>query len=1164
MKTSKVKQKMMTILMVMFSVGFLGAQEVLFQDDFSGTLTDNWIPFGSPAATIRADVGNPAPAFDNNGDANYGSGALSIQNYDYSNGLVIETDMYVPSTPDGCWVNGSFGLASSMNYGSTTWPNWSVRFSYGYSGALCWADPDPKDEGELNCLIVKPDGEIESLHLEFFNDYLDAWHRFKIEIGVDLYVKFFIDDNLIYETTSQMSADYTNMPLLLGDRSSNYGKVYHDNLVVRNEEPETDNGIYYGDFAVTELYYADVSDWDQIVQDIFGDEYRVADWLDLESLYEAGGDLLDLYDGLGLTEYGESAYVKRNGDPSYSDTRYYFASRHEHDLPGNYLAHDNIDNYLISLGSWYGSNEIMAVRNEEPPETPSGTIAITSGTLNGNSLSVGDPILNVASGSTIEGAVNIHVVNEGAGGHVFPVAATSSWGEHSTSYWGIDSWAHTGEHDYSVNVSLTAPAAAGMYYIFFAASWEMTYANVMSLTNWNTPGGDVWNDDCDIADWSDDQAQMAIESGYVYSCYLHNEGGSAVYYELGVPCCAIRINVTDEEPETDNGIYYGDFAVTELYYADVSDWDQIVQDIFGDEYRVADWLDLESLYEAGGDLLDLYDGLGLTEYGESAYVKRNGDPSYSDTRYYFASRHEHDLPGNYLAHDNIDNYLISLGSWYGSNEIMAVRNEEPPETPLLTADFMVDITEGEVPLTVVFSDLSTAENTTIISWLWDFGDGATSSGQNPEHIYTAAGVYTVSLTVSDGNITDTETKVDFVSVTETPSEAVMVSVGDAYGYPGASGFAVPLYLTNDVDVAGVQFTLADTPGWLTATGVESLVDGFSASINEINGSVMGVFMSFSGDVVLPGEDMAILELMFDVSADAIPGDVVGLDFTDLIVSDANAQEISSEGIGGEFILGIKGDLNADLTVNILDIVRGVNIVLFVPPTPTEYESWAADMNDDGTVNILDLVAMVNLSLGISKSDGDDVFTGVVEYFVSDGKLSLNNSDDIGGIQISCSQLVTPSLLGRSSNMDIASNENMTIIYSLSGDFIQKGSGWIVDLGSENQIEELIISDRFGNSITTAELALPEDFTLSQNYPNPFNPTTVISYQIPTMSNVQCAIYDLQGRLVETLVNTTQEAGYYSIEWNAANVSSGVYFYRISVETNGQSSFQETHKMLLLQ
>jgi PKD repeat protein len=77
------------------------------------------------------------------------------------------------------------------------------------------------------------------------------------------------------------------------------------------------------------------------------------------------------------------------------------------------------------------------------------------------------------------------------------------------------------------------------------------------------------------------------------------------------------------------------------------------------------------------------------------------------------------------------------------------------------ADFTADLTSGPVPLTVNFTDQSTGD---ITSWSWDFGDGATSTEQNPSHTYTDAGTYTVSLAVTGPCGSDTETKTDFISV----------------------------------------------------------------------------------------------------------------------------------------------------------------------------------------------------------------------------------------------------------------------------------------------------------------------------------------------------------------------------------------------------------------
>ena len=93
--------------------------------------------------------------------------------------------------------------------------------------------------------------------------------------------------------------------------------------------------------------------------------------------------------------------------------------------------------------------------------------------------------------------------------------------------------------------------------------------------------------------------------------------------------------------------------------------------------------------------------------------------------------------------------------------------------------------------------------------------------------------------------------------------------------------------------------------------------------------------------------------------------------------------------------------------------------------------------------------------------------------------------------------------------------------------------------------------------------LPIVYKLHQNYPNPFNPTTSIKYDLPDQAHVEILIYDMLGRKVRTLVNQVQNAGYMSVNWNAANdvgepVSAGVYIYTIEA-----GSYRETRKMIFL-
>jgi predicted acyl esterase len=92
-------------------------------------------------------------------------------------------------------------------------------------------------------------------------------------------------------------------------------------------------------------------------------------------------------------------------------------------------------------------------------------------------------------------------------------------------------------------------------------------------------------------------------------------------------------------------------------------------------------------------------------------------------------------------------------------------------------------------------------------------------------------------------------------------------------------------------------------------------------------------------------------------------------------------------------------------------------------------------------------------------------------------------------------------------------------------------------------------------------SLPEEFILNQNYPNPFNPVTKISYSIPYSSDVALKVYDIQGRFIKTLVSENKSAGNYEVSFNASDLSSGIYLYKLTC--NGREYFESTKKMIVV-
>ena len=210
-------------------------------------------------------------------------------------------------------------------------------------------------------------------------------------------------------------------------------------------------------------------------------------------------------------------------------------------------------------------------------------------------------------------------------------------------------------------------------------------------------------------------------------------------------------------------------------------------------------------------------------------------------------------------------------------------------------------------------------------------------------------------------------------------------------------------------------------------------------------------------------------------------------------------EVSTEG-GVE-----RGDINADGSINVLDVLAVVNYILDIRELDPE-ALILADCNGDGKVDILDALSIVNVTLDIFPECPGNA----------------------------CKPEVTP--------------EVFEFLNSLKP-----------HLSTED-------FSRFMTLVKAEMVEVPTEYSLAQNYPNPFNPTTDIRYQIADSRlplHTTLKIYNILGQEVRTLVDEAQEPGYYTVIWDGKDndgrlMASGVYFYRLSA-----GHFTATKRMVLM-
>jgi len=476
----------------------------------------------------------------------------------------------------------------------------------------------------------------------------------------------------------------------------------------------------------------------------------------------------------------------------------------------------------------------------------------------------------------------------------------------------------------------------------------------------------------------------------------------------------------------------------------------------------------------------------------------------------------------YASADNIDAYLSAqyIGKM-GAGRINAYNavNIGPPPAPV--ANFSGSPTSGSAPLTVNFTDLSTGS---ITSWSWTFGDGGTSTAQNPSYQYTAAGTYTVSLTVTGPGGSDGETKTNYITVNPcTPPTAQFV------GSPTSGDYPLNVTFTN-------QSTGATSYSWNFGDGGTSTAQNPSHTYTAAGSYTVTLTVTNAC-----GSDDEIKTAYITVTTPSGPT---------VITHDGFESNFGSYTDGGGDCSRYTGGTHAWSGSAAIDIQDNSGV------SSSFYHTGTYNVSSYGTQEIE--FYFKSVSMEVNENFFVEYFNGTTWQIVANFVRGVDFNNLVfynAVVTIPKSGYTFPTNARLRFRCDASDNNDDIYIDEVEwrglSTFSAGGGARLLAVGPS--VEPL----------KKESSAIPEDFSLAQNYPNPFNAGTNITVSLPEAGDVSLVVYDVLGRAVRHLASGQYPAGVHTLQFdgtddNGSTLATGVYFYRLRV-----SDVVETKKMMLL-
>lgn len=310
-----------------------------------------------------------------------------------------------------------------------------------------------------------------------------------------------------------------------------------------------------------------------------------------------------------------------------------------------------------------------------------------------------------------------------------------------------------------------------------------------------------------------------------------------------------------------------------------------------------------------------------------------------------------------------------------AGEVFYRNSSEPPQST-----FTADVQLGEFPLPVSFTDESTG---VIETWLWDFGDGQSSTEQSPSHVYEDIGVYDVTLTTTGPGGSSVETQTQFIEVIQATQ---VMRIPDIPVFQGQTDVVIPILGTNPVPIQGFQVSMSwdcvaldvtDTTIVNSTTAFlqpEFLVVNIETCFMTV-GCVYDSLPPLDGRVLLPGTDQRLLNLVVDIDSAAPTDQPTVLDLENGLGAPFPINNIFIIGglseapalVDGNItilpfslplpVFFVRGDADRDTQVNVADAIYILGFLFsegrdFLCPD-------SADVNDNGSTDIADAVSLLS-------------------------------------------------------------------------------------------------------------------------------------------------------------------------------------------------------------